>query len=550
MTQDFDPYHRWLGISPKDQPPDHYRLLGIDRFESDPEVIRDAAMRQMGHVRSYQLGPQRDLSQRILNELGAAKGCLQDATRRAAYDSQLRQRTAAPPPPPEPPPPNQPSSDNPATAWLGHLAQTTDPVTPRDVNGPGDVGGRPESPDLAQIATSGRTVQRQTQSSARTSHRATLSSRRLNSFLIKLMGEGHPHLLRVLRTAALIVPLVVLGVALLAFFPRRSSTTQSRVPKSPPQRTLAVVPGKEPSRKPAKKPKPAAEEPKPQLLEEPKSAAPLSKPASPDIPPVKSSLREQARLQTIRLRAETAKRAQENCATSRGETVEVANSIGIKLVLIPPGEFLMGSPEENPQHRVQITKPFYLGVYEVTQGQYQKVVGSNRSRFKGESLPVETVSWNDAVAFCKRLSEVAKERATGRTYRLPTEAEWEYACRAGSTSKYSFGDSEAELGKHAWYKQNSDMKTHPVGKKQPNVWGLYDMHGNVFEWCQDGDGGYEAGPASDPSGPDSATRRVLRGGSGEDGGWFCRSAFRFGSVPGDRKPCDGFRVALVQSDAS
>ena len=228
----------------------------------------------------------------------------------------------------------------------------------------------------------------------------------------------------------------------------------------------------------------------------------------------------------------------------------LTNSIGVKLVLIAPGEFLMGSPQEMPQHRVQITKLFYLGVYEVTQAQYQKVVGNNPSKFKGESLPVETVSWKDAVAFCKRLSEVAEERAAGRTYRLPTEAEWEYACRAGSTSKYSFGDSEAELGKHAWYKQNSDMKTHPVGKKQPNVWGLYDMHGNVFEWCQDGDGGYEAGPASDPSGPDSATRRVLRGGSGEDGGWFCRSAFRFGSVPGDRKPCDGFRVALVQSDAS
>ncbi|MCY2989228.1 MAG: formylglycine-generating enzyme family protein, partial [Planctomycetota bacterium] len=238
------------------------------------------------------------------------------------------------------------------------------------------------------------------------------------------------------------------------------------------------------------------------------------------------------------------------------ETFQVsANSVGMKFVLLPPGEFLMGSPDsdgdagydEKPQHRVRITKPFYLGVYEVTQAQYQKVVGSNPSVVKGEFLPVETVSWDDAAAFCKRLSEVPAERAAGRAYRLPTEAEWEYACRAGSTSKFSFGDSETELGKHAWYDKNSGSKTHPVGEKQANVWGLYDMHGNVREWCQDWYGPYEAKPASDPSGPSSASFRVVRGGGWSDGGGSCRSASRFRNFQGFRFRNFGFRVAVVRS---
>ncbi|MCY2991291.1 MAG: SUMF1/EgtB/PvdO family nonheme iron enzyme [Planctomycetota bacterium] len=232
----------------------------------------------------------------------------------------------------------------------------------------------------------------------------------------------------------------------------------------------------------------------------------------------------------------------------------ISNSIGMKLVLLPAGEFLMGSLDsdrgadanEKPQHRVQITKPFYLGVYEVTQAQYQKVVGSNPSHFKGESLPVEMVSWDDAVAFCKRLSEVAEERAAGRTYRLPTEAEWEYACRAGSTSKYSFGDSEAELGTYAWYNKNSIKATHPVGAKQANAWGLYDMHGNVWEWCADGYGPYAAGAASDPSGPGLASYRVDRGGSCYGATAICRSATRNWSSPSDRDSL-GFRLAAVQS---
>ena len=141
---------------------------------------------------------------------------------------------------------------------------------------------------------------------------------------------------------------------------------------------------------------------------------------------------------------------------------------------------------------MKITKPFCIGVFEVTQQQYQKVMGTNPSRFKGPQNPVEQVSWNDAVEFCRKLSALPAEKSSGYEYRLPTEAEWEYACRAGTTTKYSFGDSESELGDYAWYglverlmeiadeRGNSGEKSHPVGGKKPNAWGLFDMHGNVF----------------------------------------------------------------------
>ena len=152
----------------------------------------------------------------------------------------------------------------------------------------------------------------------------------------------------------------------------------------------------------------------------------------------------------------------------------------MKLVLIPAGEFLMGSPDsdkdaqtdEKPQHRVRITRPFYLGATEVTQGQYRAVTGQSPSNFKGsDDLPVEMVTWNDAIAFCDKLSELEKGQLGGARYRLPTEAEWEYACRGGSTTRYSFGDDAASLGEFAWHDGNSGSKTHPVGQKRPNACG-------------------------------------------------------------------------------
>ena len=301
-----------------------------------------------------------------------------------------------------------------------------------------------------------------------------------------------------------------------------------------------------------------------------------------------------------------------------GGKKQITNSIGMKLVLIPAGEFKMGSGEsaeataaffnktygkdllkasffadEHPQHRVRITKPFYLGTYHVTRGQFRQFVkdtgyktgaekGKNPGAFGWDSdkkefgfnakyswrnagfeqtdeHPVVYVSWNDAVAFCKWLSK--KE---GKSYRLPTEAEWEYACRAGTTTRYYSGDDPETLAKvgnvadAAAKAKFPDWKytikandgyvfTAPVGKFKPNAFGLYDMHGNAWQWCADWWADYYAkSPADDPTGPDTGDGRVLRGGSWLLGPRDSRSARRRGSAPGLRGDGAGFRVARTQ----
>jgi formylglycine-generating enzyme required for sulfatase activity/predicted Ser/Thr protein kinase len=287
--------------------------------------------------------------------------------------------------------------------------------------------------------------------------------------------------------------------------------------------------------------------------------------------------------------AQKAKEHQEAWAKHLGVPVETTNSIGMKLVLIPPGEFMMGSPKElieeelkihaddkepwyrnslpseGPQHRVRITRPFYFAVYEVTQQEYQRVTGKSPSRFSatGQSkdnvagqdtrrFPVEQVSWDDAVEFCRGLSEIPEEKAAGRTYCLPSEAQWEYACRAGSQAKWNFGDEKARLGEYGWSDGNADCRTHRVGQLKANPFGLYDMHGNVWQWCADwySDKYYAVSPLDDPYGVDSGFQRARRGGSWARPAWGCRSASRESDGPGVRDFAVGFRVALVLADKS
>ena len=239
---------------------------------------------------------------------------------------------------------------------------------------------------------------------------------------------------------------------------------------------------------------------------------------------------------------------------------EITNSIGMKLVLIPKGTFMMGSPESEEgrvgnetQHEVTISKDYYLGVTEVTQGQYEKVMGTNPSYFQKQIVrksdtsmyPVEQVSWGDAVEFCKKLSDLPEEKRAGRVYRLPTEAEWEYAGRAGSKTAYSFGESSKSLADYAWFTENSSKQTNPVGQKKPNAWGLCDMHGSVWEWCSDDwSGDYSKGYASDPPGPSDVSFRVNRGGGCRSGAGNCRTAYRNRNKPSNRNRDLGFRVAL------
>ena len=242
----------------------------------------------------------------------------------------------------------------------------------------------------------------------------------------------------------------------------------------------------------------------------------------------------------------------------------ITNSIGMKLAYIPAGEFLMGSPDsddqafgcEKPQHRVRITRPFHLGVHEVTQRKWKVVMATTPWKGKddvkeGDRYPAMYVSWNGAMEFCRKLTE--KERGAGRlkageSYRLPTEAEWEYACRAGSGTRYHCGDGAGSLGEYEWYRNNAhdidEKYAHAVGLKRANAWGLFDMHGNVSEWCSDwyGEKYYGQSPEADPQGPMEDGYRVFRGGCWYCKAWICRAANRDGSPPEDAIEFVGFRV--------
>jgi formylglycine-generating enzyme required for sulfatase activity len=234
------------------------------------------------------------------------------------------------------------------------------------------------------------------------------------------------------------------------------------------------------------------------------------------------------------------------------------------LVFIPPGTFTMGSPTnevdrfldwEGPQTAVTISRGFWMGKYEVTQGEYLALMGNNPNLFTGDTnCPVEFVTWSDATNYCAALT--LRERAAGRiatncAYRLPTEAEWEYACRGWTSTRFSYGDDPGytNLTNYAWYGVNSDGTTHPVGQKSPNPWGLYDMHGNVWEWCQDGFDTYHGGITLDPQDPASGSYRVFRGGCWDTYAGNCRSANRERLPPSLRYNVIGFRVLLAPSQS-
>ncbi len=222
-------------------------------------------------------------------------------------------------------------------------------------------------------------------------------------------------------------------------------------------------------------------------------------------------------------------------------TLDRGKRVKMEWVLIRSGAFVMGEGAE--AHRVELTKDYWMQTTPVTQAQWKAIMGSNPASFKGVNRPVERVSWDDCQEFFEALNAKARKQLRGLAAGLPTEAEWEYACRAGTTTKWYGGDDDSRLGDMAWFSRNSGKKTHPVAQKRPNGWGLYDMHGNVMEWCQDWHGPH-AGPSMDPTGPPSGTERCLRGGS-----WFyvaalARSGARYWDDPTERVLSYGLRSRL------
>lgn len=215
-------------------------------------------------------------------------------------------------------------------------------------------------------------------------------------------------------------------------------------------------------------------------------------------------------------------------ATVKKLSIDLGDGITMELVRIDSGSFMMGSYEEEgdsdetPRRKVTITKSFYIGMYEVTQEQWEKVMGENPSEWKGKKHPVDTVSWNDCMEFTEKLSEI-----TGREFTLPTEAQWEYACRAGTTTKWFFGNNVSSYIQYGWIDEEAQGITHPVGLKKPNAWGLYDMYGNIQEWCKDWyQNPYLESDLVDPAGPRVGDSRVIRGGGWGDISDNARSAYR------------------------
>jgi formylglycine-generating enzyme required for sulfatase activity len=242
-------------------------------------------------------------------------------------------------------------------------------------------------------------------------------------------------------------------------------------------------------------------------------------------------------------------------AAQRQGASEVTTPTGA-MVLVPGGEFVMGDDgaeqDERPAHKVRVGA-FYMDKYEVTQKSYEALMGANPSKYKQPERPVEQVSWFNAAKYCNMRSlregltpcyDLQSVRCdfSADGYRLPTEAEWEYACRAGTTSAYSFGSNAADLAAYAWFKKDSQNTTHPVGQKRPNPWGLYDMYGNVAEWCYDvyDEGYYQHQAGESPTGPASGEERVLRGGSWAVAADACRSSARFSDAPGFADVCFGY----------
>ena len=284
-----------------------------------------------------------------------------------------------------------------------------------------------------------------------------------------------------------------------------------------------------------------------------------------DLPPSMQETKSSAQTTTETITETTADPTSDNNLTFEIDLPDTfVNSIGMRFQRIPAGTFTMGSPADATyldssrswgndefQHKVTLTEPFYMSVYEVTQEQFQSLLEINPSSFIGDNHPVESVNYQEATEFCQKLTSLPEEQDLGRAYRLPTEAEWEYSCRAGEQSINRIADESSSLADFAWHSVNSGGRTHPVGQKQPNRWGLYDMLGNVDEWCSDYFGDYPRVPVIDPTGPESSSHRVLRGGCWFDVAKHCRVGSRFrASARATYKRRSGFRVVCTFSSIS
>jgi len=498
----YDLHNELLGIPLVECPANHYRLLGLDLFEADADKIHAAVLRRVAELRKYALHSDPDRVRRVqdlLNEVSRAGTVLESPDGKRVYDDALRKDMGIVAD--RQPCPNCGANlarDAAICPFCGLLVQTGQflgstvqaeethairETSPLDVTRSAPIEVPPVGPlsgDLDAAATVSRVPHAQKPSAKRTVDR---------------------------RRAVKVGVALVLWVIVLFM--------------------VALVWRGEPAARRTN-------------LREVSGNAEMSDGESGAVRAFFPMTAEEAR--------QVQRAAAEALVLPVHKEIDLGNGVKMKLVFIPPGEFEMGSAsgtnKEKPAHRVSIARAFFMGATEVTQAQWEAVVGSNPSHFKGRNKPVEGVSWTDCQKFVKRLSTMVG--APEGTYRLPTEAEWEYACRAGSSTPFYSGDRISDLRQIAWYGGNSGNRTHEVGCKLPNAFGLHDMVGNVWEWCQDWyDGNYygSSPPADDPAGPEWGSLRVSRGGSWVSPEKLCRSANRDGNYPTNRDCFLGFRLA-------
>ena len=572
---DFDPLHKWLGIPPSEQPPHHYRLLGIDLFESDSDVIESGAQRQMTHVRSYALGPNKDASQALLNQLAAARVVLLNPNTKKQYDHSLRQTALLNAPSvKEQLGKNLDSTKAPFAAAnqdrnvsvvvpssfanaipcpsCNGLLQITPDYYGKDLRCSYCEQGLVSSQDGRELQTKSiAAIKTAPENTSMNGMRTTIrSGSGLRTRASKRSRSEYPYLV-VVVSVAMLIPLCVFAYCsfsglslteLLSGRPdnlRQKSSSGENIARE--SRTRSAMQGKTDVWR--RRSSGQAE------LEEKQKKHNLrglggGVHSSVSAPHFSTSNEENPGAARSDMNSSS-----KNSIGDSDFTASSTKDLEMEFVAIPAGEFIMGTGFES--HRVTLSRGFEMSICEVTQAQFEIVMNENPSRFKGLDHPVEKVSWEQAVEFCRRLSASPEAVESGYQYRLPYEAEWEYACNGSKSAGTQIRDVTPALEVVAWFRENSRNATHPVGMKEPNLWGLYDMRGNVSEWCMDWKGAEKPVVNEvDPRGPDAGVARINRGGSWLTDADRVQKAARSWGSPRLKEADIGFRVVRTLSGNS
>ncbi len=562
---DLDPFHKWLGIPPSEQPPHHYRLLGIDLFESDTDVIDSGAQRQMSHVRTYALGPNKQASQTLLNQLAAARVVLLNPITKREYDQILGQQMLHQTP-------SGQGKSNIAGNSLGIEVSEARPQQTQAVREPSPTTNEVSCPSCNGLLTiapdyygkqvqcshchavllasqDGRGLQAQPNQVTRTTPQITSvkSAQAGNSTSPRIRTHRNKKRRSKPSTSLFVTSIFVLiGLSVFLYRSFRSGVSidglasgisNERTQQNSNSRNTTS------NLRSARNTSSKSDFHHTQSRNRIEVARKQNSHRTGDFNTEPHQGTHEGKADGLNPKSSifNANSALNDSVGDNGTNASLSGPLEMRFIAIPAGEFIMGTGFES--HRVTLSKGFEMGIHEVTQAQFESVMSENPSQVKSPELPVEHVSWEQASAFCQRLSASPEAKNNGYQYRLPYEAEWEYACRAGRLSRTQFGPKETALEDVAWFRNNSNNTPHPVGTKEANDWGLHDMRGNVSEWCMDWKGADKpTASVTDPHGPASGVARINRGGSWLTGADRFQKAVQSWGAPEFKAADIGFRV--------